>query len=52
LESAASVVIKETSVSQKHARLVVTPTSMYLTDIGSKNGVKINTDANPILRNK
>jgi pSer/pThr/pTyr-binding forkhead associated (FHA) protein len=45
-ESKATVVVKDFSISQKHARLIVTPQTMTLSDIGSKNGVKINSEGN------
>lgn len=38
----ATVVIKELAISQKHARLYVTPDSITIADIGSKNGIKVN----------
>jgi pSer/pThr/pTyr-binding forkhead associated (FHA) protein len=45
-DSKADVVVRDFSISQKHARLFVTPQAMTLTDIGSKNGVTINSEGN------
>lgn len=36
------IVINESSISKKHARLKVTKAGVWLTDLGSKNGTKIN----------
>ena len=45
-EAKASIVIKEASISQKHASLYVTSGRITLTDLGSKNGTKINSEDN------
>lgn len=34
--------INEGSISKKHARLKVTKAGVWITDLGSKNGTKIN----------
>jgi len=47
----ANIVIKEMAISQKHARLLVTPKSITITDIGSKNGTKINNETNLLESN-
>ena len=36
------IVINEGSISKKHARLKVTKAGVWITDLGSKNGTKIN----------
>jgi pSer/pThr/pTyr-binding forkhead associated (FHA) protein len=47
-ESKADVVIKEPSISQKHAKLIATPNKITITDLSSKNGTKINNEGNYI----
>lgn len=51
-DSKATLVIKEISISQKHAALYVGPEKITITDIGSKNGTKINGEANIIQQGK
>ena len=43
-----TIILKENSISQKHARLVVTPQFITITDLGSKNGTKIDTPDNEL----
>ena len=42
--------IEELSVSSKHAVLKVTDKSLTITDTGSRNGVKINSEENRIAQ--
>jgi len=51
-ESKANVLIREVSISQKHALLHVTPNYITITDLNSKNGIKINGEGNLIEREK
>jgi pSer/pThr/pTyr-binding forkhead associated (FHA) protein len=51
-DSKATIVIKEISISQKHAALYAAPGKITITDIGSKNGTKINGEANLIQQGK
>jgi len=50
--SKATVVINELSISQKHAKLIVTDHKMVIVDLDSKNGIRINNDVNLLERNK
>jgi pSer/pThr/pTyr-binding forkhead associated (FHA) protein len=51
-DAKATLVIKEISISQKHATLYAAPNRITLTDLGSKNGTKINGEDNLIARDK
>lgn len=44
----ATLVVKELSISQKHATLFAAPGRITITDLGSKNGTKINGEDNLI----
>jgi len=48
----ATVVLNEPSISQIHIKLFATDQRMIITDIGSKNGTRINSEDNIIEKNK
>jgi pSer/pThr/pTyr-binding forkhead associated (FHA) protein len=45
------VVIDDASISAKHAKLIVTPESMRIIDLDSKNGIKMNSSGNTLAKN-
>ena len=47
----ATVLIDDASISGKHAKLIVTPESMKIIDIDSKNGIKMNSEGNTLAKN-
>ena len=51
-EAKAQIVIKQGSISQKHASIKVTKEGVWLTDLNSKNGTKINASDNFIESGK
>lgn len=45
------MVIDDASISAKHAKLIVTPESMRIIDLDSKNGIKMNSSGNTLAKN-
>lgn len=39
----ANILIDDPSISGKHAKLIVSPDSIRIVDLGSKNGIKMNS---------